>query len=46
MVMPVINERSEAQPEYQAYRPPNPVAEMPTIKTPPEDIEKQLEKQG
>ncbi|KAG9205423.1 hypothetical protein G6514_008065 [Epicoccum nigrum] len=46
MVMPVINEKNETQPEYQAYRPPNPVVETPTIKTPPEDVEKQLGKQG
>lgn len=44
MVMPVINEKSEAQPEYQAYRPPNNAVEMPTVKTPPEDVEKQLGK--
>jgi hypothetical protein len=42
-VMPVINEKGEAAPQqYQAYRPPNPVAELPTVKTPPEDVEKQL----
>ncbi|KAF3002531.1 hypothetical protein E8E13_006995 [Curvularia kusanoi] len=46
MIMPAINEKSEMQPEYQAYRPPNNAVEMPTVKTPPEDIEKQLEKQG
>ena len=46
MVMPVINERSETQPEYQAYRPPNPAVEMPTVKTPPEDVDNPLGKQG
>ena len=42
MVMPVINEKSEHQPEYQAYRPPSNAAEMSAVKTPPEDMEKQL----
>jgi hypothetical protein len=42
MVMPVINEKSEHQPEYQAYRPPNGAVEMNAVKTPPEDLEKQL----
>lgn len=46
MVMPVINERRETQPEYQAYRPPNPAVEMPTVKTPPEDVDNPLGKQG
>ncbi|KAI8933542.1 hypothetical protein NX059_009279 [Plenodomus lindquistii] len=41
-VMPVINEKNEAPQQYQAYRPPNPVAELPSVKTPPEDLEKQL----
>lgn len=44
MVMPVINEKSEHQPEYQAYRPPNNAVEMNAVKTPPEDLEKQLGK--
>lgn len=46
-VMPVINEKGEAAPQqqqYVAYRPPQPAAELPTIKTPPEDLEKQLPK--
>ncbi|KAF2820337.1 hypothetical protein CC86DRAFT_119762 [Ophiobolus disseminans] len=30
--------------QYQAYRPPQPVAELPTVKTPPEDVEKQLQR--
>jgi hypothetical protein len=42
MVMPVINEKSEHQPEYQAYRPPGNAVEMSAVKTPPEDVEKQL----
>jgi hypothetical protein len=54
MVMPVINEKSEHQPEYQAYRPPGNAmeyqayrppgnaVEMNAVKTPPEDLEKQL----
>lgn len=42
MVMPVINERSEHQPRYQAYRPPVNAMEMSAVKTPPEDVEKQL----
>ncbi len=43
MVMPVINEKSERQPQYQAYRPPpNNVVEMNAVKTPPEDVEKEL----
>ncbi|KAH3907303.1 hypothetical protein HBI56_184540 [Parastagonospora nodorum] len=42
-VMPVINEKAEAPQQYQAYKPPNPAAaELPTVKTPPEDVEKQL----
>jgi hypothetical protein len=41
-VMPVINEKGEAPQQYQAYRPPQNVAELPTVKTPPEDVEKQL----
>jgi hypothetical protein len=43
-VMPVINEKVEAPQQYQAYRPPQPVAELPTVKTPPEDVEKQLQR--
>jgi hypothetical protein len=39
--MPVINENAAPQ-QYQAYRPPNPVAELPTVKTPPEELEKKL----
>lgn len=38
--MPPINEKEQ----YQAYQPPQPAAEMPTIKTPPEDAEKQIAK--
>jgi len=41
-VMPVINEKAEGQQQYVPYRPPQPVAEMPTITTPPEDLEKQV----
>jgi hypothetical protein len=41
-VMPVINEKEPLQQQYQAYRPPQPVAEMPTVTTPPEDVEKQV----
>jgi hypothetical protein len=40
-VLPVINEAAPPQ-QYQAYRPPQPVAEMPTVKTPPEDLERQI----
>jgi hypothetical protein len=40
-VLPVINEKEHAPQEYQAYRPPQAAAELPTIKTPPEDVEKQ-----
>lgn len=43
-VLPVINEKAETPQPYQAYRPPQPVAELPTVKTPPEDLEKQLQK--
>jgi hypothetical protein len=43
-VLPVINEKADAPQQYQAYRPPQPAAELPTIKTPPEDVEKQLQK--
>ncbi|KAL1599236.1 hypothetical protein SLS59_006253 [Nothophoma quercina] len=42
MVMPVINEKSEHQPEYQTYRPSSNAVEMSAIRTPPEDVEKQL----
>lgn len=38
--MPAISEKQE----YQAYQPPQPAAEMPTVKTPPEDVEKQIAK--
>jgi hypothetical protein len=40
-VAPTVNEKGQQQ--YVAYRPPQPAAEMPTIKTPPEDVEKQLQ---
>ncbi|KAJ4366257.1 hypothetical protein N0V83_007893 [Neocucurbitaria cava] len=44
--MPVINEKAENEPQYIAYRPPQsqqpPPAELPTVKTPPEDLEKQI----
>lgn len=36
--MPAIHEKEQ----YQAYRPPQPAAELPTVKTPPEDVEKQI----
>jgi len=39
-VMPAINEKPEAPQQYQAYRPP--ATELPTVKTPPEDVEKQM----
>jgi hypothetical protein len=39
--LPVINETAAPQ-QYQAYRPPQPVAEMPSVKTPPEDLERQI----
>jgi hypothetical protein len=45
MVMPVINETNETQPVYQAYRPPNTAVEMPTVKTPSEDVDNQLGRQ-
>ncbi|KAF1851485.1 uncharacterized protein K460DRAFT_269497 [Cucurbitaria berberidis CBS 394.84] len=44
-IMPVINEKTEGEPQYIAYRPPQsqqPMAELPTVKTPPEDLEKQI----
>jgi hypothetical protein len=47
-VMPVIDEKAEGEQaqtqsqQYQAYRPPP--AEMNAVKTPPEDVEKQLMK--
>lgn len=44
MVMPVINEKSEHQPEYQTYRYPDNAVEMNAATTPPEDLEKQLGK--
>lgn len=42
MVLPAIDEKSEVQPEYQMYRPPANAVEMPSVKTPPEDAEKQI----
>jgi hypothetical protein len=42
-ILPVVNEKGAPQ-QYQAYRPPQPTAELPTVKTPPEDVEKQLQK--
>ncbi|KAH7086057.1 hypothetical protein BKA63DRAFT_32016 [Paraphoma chrysanthemicola] len=39
--LPVINEKPQ---QYQAYRPPQDAAELPTVKTPPEDVEKQLQR--
>jgi hypothetical protein len=44
MVMPVINEKSEHQLEYQSYRPPVNAVELNAVRTPPEDVEKQLGK--
>ena len=44
MVMPVINEKSEHQPEYQAYRPPGNAVEMSTVRTPPDEVEKPMGK--
>tara|TARA_R110002003_G_scaffold112_1_gene9560 strand:+ start:6536 stop:7234 length:699 start_codon:yes stop_codon:yes gene_type:complete len=41
--LPVISEKDAPQ-QYQAYRPPQPAAELPTVKTPPEDVEKQLQR--
>ncbi|KAI4943567.1 hypothetical protein J4E91_009204 [Alternaria rosae] len=38
-VNPVLNEKGQP---YQAYRPPQPVAELPSVVTPPEDLEKQV----
>jgi len=40
-VHPVLNEKGQP---YQAYRPPQPVAELPSVVTPPEDLEKQMPK--
>lgn len=43
-VMPVINEQPNNA-TYQAYRPPaSGAAELPTVKTPPEDLEKQIQR--
>ncbi|KZM19061.1 uncharacterized protein EKO05_0003729 [Ascochyta rabiei] len=44
MIMPVINEKSDYQPEYQAFRPPANAVELNAATTPPEDVEKQLPK--
>ncbi|KAF1926284.1 uncharacterized protein M421DRAFT_94129 [Didymella exigua CBS 183.55] len=44
MIMPVINEKSEHQLEYQAYRPPSNAVELNAVTTPPEDVEKPLSK--
>ncbi|CAN9171022.1 unnamed protein product [Alternaria alternata] len=38
-IHPVLNEKGQP---YQPYRPPQPVAEMPSVTTPPEDLEKQI----
>lgn len=40
-VMRSVNEKGEP---YAPYRPPHPVAEMPSVTTPPEDIEKQMQR--
>ncbi|KAG9187990.1 hypothetical protein G6011_01913 [Alternaria panax] len=40
-VHPVLNEKGQP---YQPYRPPQPVAELPSVTTPPEDLEKQMPK--
>lgn len=43
--LPVISEKKEGEQKYQAYRPPQAeIAELPTVKTPPEDVEKQIHK--
>ncbi|KAF1943578.1 hypothetical protein EJ02DRAFT_131165 [Clathrospora elynae] len=42
--MPIINEKTETSQgpqQYAAYRPPH-AAELPTVMTPPEDVEKQM----
>ena len=44
-VLPAIDEKAERQHAYSAYQPPQSpqsIAELPTVKTPPEDLEKQL----
>jgi hypothetical protein len=41
-VLPVVNEKIEGQQQYIPYRPPQPMAEMPTVTTPPEDVERQM----
>jgi hypothetical protein len=43
-MLPAIDEKREAPQQYQAYRPPHPMAELPTVKTPPDDVEKQLQR--
>ncbi|EDU47637.1 hypothetical protein PtrSN002B_010259 [Pyrenophora tritici-repentis] len=43
-VMPAIRETPEAPQQYVAYRPPQPTAEMSTVTTPPEDLEKQVQR--
>jgi hypothetical protein len=40
-VHPVLNEKGQP---YQPYRPPQPVAELPSVTTPPEDLEKQMQR--
>jgi hypothetical protein len=41
-VQPVFNKKGQP---YQAYKPPHPVAELPSVTTPPEDLEKQVHHQ-
>lgn len=41
-ILPAINEKDAAPQQHQAYRPLQPAAELPTVKTPPEDVEKQM----
>ncbi|RMZ67483.1 podoplanin domain-containing [Pyrenophora seminiperda CCB06] len=42
--MPIIDEEAEGPQQYLPYKPPQPVAEMPTITTPPEEVEKQVQR--
>jgi hypothetical protein len=42
-IVPVVHKKEGAQ-QYQAYRPPQEAAELPTVKTPPEDLERQVQR--
>jgi len=42
--VPTVDEKGDGSQTYRAYRPPHTAAELPAVKTPPEDAEKQMAK--